>query len=49
MTTQRMDDVGIVVNGLEAAAAFFAELGPELEDRGRVGGWWARGDASTAR
>ncbi len=36
-----MDDAGIVADGLEAATASFAELGPELEDRGRVGGRWA--------
>ena len=31
MTLQRMDNVLIVVEDLEAAKAFFAELGMELE------------------
>jgi catechol 2,3-dioxygenase-like lactoylglutathione lyase family enzyme len=31
MTLQRMDNVLIVVDDLEAAKAFFAELGMELE------------------
>ena len=31
MTIQRMDNVLIVVDDLEAAKAFFAELGMELE------------------
>jgi len=30
MTVLRMDNVGIVVDDLEAAIAFFAELGLEL-------------------
>nr|WP_034273941.1 VOC family protein [Haloechinothrix halophila] len=41
MTIQRMDNVGIVVDDLEAAIAFFAELGMELEGRMTVGGGWA--------
>jgi catechol 2,3-dioxygenase-like lactoylglutathione lyase family enzyme len=32
---QRMDNVGIVVDDLDAAVAFFAELGMELEGKGR--------------
>ena len=31
MTIQRMDNVGIVVDDLDAAVAFFTELGMELE------------------
>jgi Glyoxalase/Bleomycin resistance protein/Dioxygenase superfamily len=31
MTIQRMDHVGVVVDDLEAAIAFFVELGMELE------------------
>jgi catechol 2,3-dioxygenase-like lactoylglutathione lyase family enzyme len=31
MTIQRMDHVGVVVDDLEAANAFFVELGLELE------------------
>ncbi len=36
-----MDNVGIVVESLDAAVAFFAELGLELEGRGTVEGEWA--------
>jgi catechol 2,3-dioxygenase-like lactoylglutathione lyase family enzyme len=35
---QRMDNVGIVVDDLDAAVAFFGELGMELEGKGQVGG-----------
>ena len=35
---QRMDNVGIVVDDLDAAVAFFAELGMELEGKGQVEG-----------
>ena len=38
MTIQRMDNVGIVVDDLEAAVAFFAELGLELEGETTVEG-----------
>jgi catechol 2,3-dioxygenase-like lactoylglutathione lyase family enzyme len=38
---QRMDNVGIVVDDLDAAVAFFAELGMELEGKGEVEGLWA--------
>ena len=36
-----MDNVGIVVESLDAAVAFFAELGLELEGRATVEGEWA--------
>jgi catechol 2,3-dioxygenase-like lactoylglutathione lyase family enzyme len=38
LTIQRMDNVLIVVDDLEAAMAFFAELGMELEGKTRVEG-----------
>ena len=41
MTIQRMDNVGIVVDDLDAAVAFFAELGMELEGKGQIEGPWA--------
>jgi catechol 2,3-dioxygenase-like lactoylglutathione lyase family enzyme len=41
MTIQRMDNVLIVVDDLEAATAFFAELGMELEGETTVEGPWA--------
>ena len=41
MALKRMDNVGIVVADLNAAIAFFAELGLELEGRGMVEGEWA--------
>jgi catechol 2,3-dioxygenase-like lactoylglutathione lyase family enzyme len=41
MTVQRMDNVGIVVDDLPAAIAFFQELGLELEGRAMVEGEWA--------
>jgi catechol 2,3-dioxygenase-like lactoylglutathione lyase family enzyme len=37
---QRMDHVGVVVEDLEAATAFFAELGMELEGQASVEGRW---------
>ena len=37
----RMDNVGIVVEDLEAAIEFFGELGLELEGRGSIEGEWA--------
>ncbi len=37
----RMDNVGIVVEDLTAAIAFFGELGLELEGRAMVEGEWA--------
>jgi len=41
MTIQRMDHVGIVVDDLAAAVAFFQALGLELHGQGAVGGDWA--------
>ena len=41
MTIQRMDNVGIVVDDLDAAVAFFTELGMELEGRAQIEGLWA--------
>jgi catechol 2,3-dioxygenase-like lactoylglutathione lyase family enzyme len=38
---QRMDNVGIVVESLEAAISFFAELGLELEGRAMIEGDWS--------
>jgi catechol 2,3-dioxygenase-like lactoylglutathione lyase family enzyme len=40
MTIQRMDNVLIVVDDLEAAIAFFVELGLELEGEATVEGRW---------
>jgi catechol 2,3-dioxygenase-like lactoylglutathione lyase family enzyme len=40
MTIQRMDNVLIVVEDLEAATAFFGELGMELEGETQVEGPW---------
>ncbi len=40
MTIQRMEHVGIVVDDLEAAAAFFVELGLELQGEASVEGGW---------
>ena len=41
MTLKRMDNVGIVVESLDAAISFFAELGLTLEGRAMVEGEWA--------
>ena len=41
MTLQRMDHVGIVVEDLAAAIAFFVELGLELEGEAEVEGQFA--------
>jgi catechol 2,3-dioxygenase-like lactoylglutathione lyase family enzyme len=38
MTIQRMDNVAIVVDDLDAAVAFFAELGLELEGKAQIEG-----------
>lgn len=43
MTVQRMDNVGLVVHDLDAAIAFFTELGLVLEGRAPVEGDWAEG------
>ncbi|MEU1364285.1 VOC family protein [Micromonospora zamorensis] len=40
MAIQRMDNVLIVVEDLDAVIAFFVELGMELESRGPVEGRW---------
>lgn len=40
MAIQRMDHVGIVVDDLAAATAFFVELGLELRGEGSVQGGW---------
>ncbi|MGY0235387.1 VOC family protein [Longispora urticae] len=41
MTIQRMDNVGIVVDDLDVAVAFFTALGMELEGRAPIEGDWA--------
>ncbi len=43
MTVKRMDNVGIVVEDLDAAVDFFLDLGLELEGRAPVEGDWASG------
>jgi catechol 2,3-dioxygenase-like lactoylglutathione lyase family enzyme len=40
MTVYRMDHVGIVVDDLAGATAFFIELGLELQGEGSVEGGW---------
>jgi catechol 2,3-dioxygenase-like lactoylglutathione lyase family enzyme len=40
MTVQRMEHVGIVVDDLADATAFFVELGLELQGEGSVDGDW---------
>jgi catechol 2,3-dioxygenase-like lactoylglutathione lyase family enzyme len=40
MTIQRMDHVGIVVDDLAAATAFFVELGLRVQGEGPVEGGW---------
>jgi catechol 2,3-dioxygenase-like lactoylglutathione lyase family enzyme len=41
MGVKRMDNVGIVVEDLESAIAFFLELGLELEGTATIEGEWA--------
>ena len=41
MTVKRMDNVGIVVESLDTAISFFAELGLKLEGRATIDGEWA--------
>ena len=41
MALKRMDNVGIVVDGLAATIDFFRELGLELEGRATIEGEWA--------
>src|SRR4051812_47982044 len=43
MSVKRMDNVGIVVQDMEAAIAFFTELGLTLEGRAPIEGEWADG------
>ena len=41
MTIQQMANVAIVVDDLDAAVAFFTELGMELEHKAEIEGSWA--------
>jgi catechol 2,3-dioxygenase-like lactoylglutathione lyase family enzyme len=41
MALKRMDNIGIVVEDLTGAIAFFGELGLELEGRATIEGAWA--------
>jgi catechol 2,3-dioxygenase-like lactoylglutathione lyase family enzyme len=41
MSLKRMDNVGIVVESLDAAIAFFTELGMKLEGRAMIEGEWS--------
>jgi len=41
MTIKRMDNVGIVVESLDTAIAFFSELGLTLQGRATIEGEWA--------
>jgi catechol 2,3-dioxygenase-like lactoylglutathione lyase family enzyme len=43
MAIKRLDNVGIVVDDLDAAIAFFTELGLALEGRAPIEGAWADG------
>ena len=43
MSVKRMDNVGIVVEDLDAAIEFFTELGLDLEGRAQIEGDWADG------
>src|SRR6201985_825755 len=43
MTVKRMDNVGIVVEDIDAAIEFFTELGLNLEGRAPIEGAWADG------
>src|SRR5690606_19822360 len=43
MTIKRMDNVGIVMEDIDAAIEFFTELGLELEGRMPIEGDWADG------
>lgn len=43
MTVKRMDNMGIVVEDLDAAVEFFTALGLELEGRADIEGDWAEG------
>lgn len=41
MTVKRLDNIGIVVEDIDAAIGFFTELGLELEGRTVIEGEWA--------
>lgn len=41
MAIKRMDNIGIVVEDLDATVAFFGELGLELEGKATIEGEWA--------
>jgi len=41
MTLKRMDNIGIVVESLDATIPFFVELGMRLEGRATIEGEWA--------
>ena len=41
MAVKRMDNMGVVVDDLDATVNFFVELGLELEGRGAIEGPWA--------
>jgi catechol 2,3-dioxygenase-like lactoylglutathione lyase family enzyme len=41
MTIKRMENVGVVVKDIDAAVAFFVELGMELEGETTIEGQWA--------
>lgn len=43
MTVIRMDNVGIVVEDIDATIAFFTDLGLEFEGRATIEGEWADG------
>src|SRR3954464_9773959 len=43
MSVKRMDNVGIVLEDLDAGVEFFTELGLELEGRAPIEGEWADG------
>src|SRR6266487_4110372 len=43
MSVKRMDNIGIVVEDLDAAIAFFTELGLSLEGQAPIEGKWADG------
>jgi catechol 2,3-dioxygenase-like lactoylglutathione lyase family enzyme len=43
MTVERMDNVGIVVEDIDAAIVFFTELGLLLEGRAPIEGGWVDG------
>lgn len=43
MAVKRMDNVGIVVENMDAAIEFFTELGLKLEGRAPIEGAWADG------